>query len=207
MTKKRKLPYLMETPLAVAVIAGLNKSMRLVSHIALLLMLLVLANPALGDVFALRNGKEVEGAIMRTEGSRVTIRTPTGISSYDVNEFSEDTRDKYFAGAQSVPEPSKRVSLNTAEPGVDASSPANDSGQSKLGLGLAVVGVALMIVGSIWFIVAGFAESPLWGIALLLFNGIAGLAFLLLHWDRAMSPVLTWLLGLGLIIGAAVFCK
>ncbi len=70
---------------------------------------------------------------------------------------------------------------------------------SKGAMALAIVGGAFLLVGSLWLIIAGFAESVGWGISLILFNSIAGLAFLILHWDRAKAPFFIELLGIGLV--------
>jgi hypothetical protein len=158
--------------------------------------------PGLAETFVLSDGKPVEGTVLRTEGERVTIRTATGISSYDVSQFDEPTREKHFPGLGRGESSRMATARSAAVPQPPATS-ARETAMSHpvAPLILVVGGGILVLVGSLWFIIAGFAESPLWGIALLICNGLAGLAFLVLHWERAKSPVLMWLVGLGLMIG------
>lgn len=71
-----------------------------------------LALPCFAEVFILRDGTEIDGSVTRTsEDGRITIRTPTGIRSHHVSEFTADTIDKHFSDIevrqpQPVPSPS-----------------------------------------------------------------------------------------------------
>jgi hypothetical protein len=166
------------------------------------IMLVALASilPASADTFSLKDGKTVDGTILRTAGSKVTLKTKSGISTYDILQFDEKTRVEHFRNIKAAErsQPKRTSTAGSANPGEPI---------HKAVLGLMIAGAVFCVIGSLWFIVAGFAESVGWGIALILFNGIAGLAFLILHWDRAKSPVLTYLLGIALIIGAALLGK
>ena len=167
-------------------------------------LLMIGALTACAETFVLADGTEVEGTMIRARDSRVTIRTSKGISSYSVSEFDEDTRLAHFPELELEPlvQPEPPRTRAQKQPSQDS---AATEGASVLALVLVIGGSLLMFVGSLWFIVAGFAESPAWGIALLLFNGIAGLPFLLLCWDRAKAPVFAWLIGLGLVLSAIYF--
>jgi hypothetical protein len=69
---------------------------------------------------------------------------------------------------------------------------------------LLVIGVIGMIVGGIGMLMAGFQESLLWGIGMLLIP-IVSLIFVITHWQEAKKPFIIqavgWLLfaaGMGL---------
>lgn len=57
------------------------------------------------------------------------------------------------------------------------------------GLLLIIAGVIISLIGGIWFLIAAFQESVLWGLACL-FVPIASLFFLMSHSDKALNPFL-----------------
>jgi hypothetical protein len=59
---------------------------------------------------------------------------------------------------------------------------------------LLFLGSALSLIGGIWFMVAAFQESIVWGLACL-FLPVAWLFFLFLHWGEAKQPFLLSLAG------------
>lgn len=168
-----------------------------------IIMLVAVATllPASAETFTLKDGKAIDGTILRTSGSKVTLKTKSGVSTYDILQFDEKTRVEHFRNIEATErtQPKRTSTAPRANPG--------ESTPSKAVLGLMIAGVVFCVIGSLWLIVAGFAESVGWGIALILFNGLAGLAFLILHWDRAKSPVLTYILGIALIIAASLLGK
>ncbi len=73
-----------------------------------------------------------------------------------------------------------------------------------MGTVLLIIGVIGMLVGGIGMLMAGFRESALWGIGMLVVPFVS-LIFVLTHWEDAKKPfiiqVVGWLLfaaGLGL---------
>jgi hypothetical protein len=177
--------------------------MKCVMLYVIMLVALTFVLPASAETFILKGGKEIEGALLRTAGSKITLKTNSGVSTYDVTQFSEETRNEHFkdlkpAGIHREEMPSESTPRPAADP------MTLGEAKPKAVVGLMIAGVILCAIGSLWFIVAGFAESVGWGIALILFNGIAGLAFLILHWDRAKSPILTYFLGICLIIASVL---
>lgn len=72
------------------------------------------------------------------------------------------------------------------------------------GFGLVCISIGMLIatVASIWWLVAAFRVSILWGLATL-FLPLANLVFAIVHWDEAKSPVLFSLLGVGMIFAGA----
>jgi hypothetical protein len=68
---------------------------------------------------------------------------------------------------------------------------------------LVCIGIAVALLAVIWLLVVAFQESPLWGILLLLVLP-ACLIFVILHWEVAKRPSLTWLLGVGLTYLAGI---
>jgi hypothetical protein len=73
-----------------------------------------------------------------------------------------------------------------------------------LALIITVLGFLMMAVGSVWFLIAAFRVSALWGIAVL-FLPFANIFFLIKHWYDAKRPFQYQFLGfLMLIIGSAM---
>jgi hypothetical protein len=154
------------------------------------------------DTFQLANGKSLDGQVVRAEGSRITIRTASGVSTYDVTEFATATRRERFAAVDAA---LQKALAAQQERQADAASAAKkkQAGQAidhmtlKLAgkPGWAAAGIGFWVVGWLWFVIEGFAQSALWGIAILLFNVIGGLAFLVLFPDRAVTPFLLTAVG------------
>ena len=60
-------------------------------------------------------------------------------------------------------------------------------------------GILLMLVGSVFFIIAAFRESILWGLAVM-FLPIVPLIFLIVHWHRAKGPFFIQLYGIAAVL-------
>lgn len=65
------------------------------------------------------------------------------------------------------------------------------------------LGIVLLLVGGLFFLVAAFRESILWGLAVM-FLPVVPLIFLIVHWHRAKGPFFLQLYGLGFVL-LAVF--
>ena len=161
------------------------------------------------DTFVLNDGRQIEGSVLRTSGSKVTLRTKTGVATYDVMEFDEETRTEHFEQLETdlirwrMQEAERIKEAERAKAAAEraAKQPSREPfDASKMAAIFIRVGFLLCLIGSLWLIVQGFAVSPVWGIALIIGNGIAGFAFLVLHTERAKAPVLTWVAGAVLIL-------
>jgi FtsH-binding integral membrane protein len=64
---------------------------------------------------------------------------------------------------------------------------------------LIVLGSVLFLFGSLWFLVAAFRESVLWGLACF-FIPIVQLFFLIVHWPEARKPFFLQLLAFVIFI-------
>jgi hypothetical protein len=62
-----------------------------------------------------------------------------------------------------------------------------------------LVGLGLMLVGAVWFLIAAFQESILWGLGVL-FIPLVSLAFLIVEWPAAKRPFLWQLAGFAFVI-------
>jgi hypothetical protein len=60
-------------------------------------------------------------------------------------------------------------------------------------------GIILLLLGHLFFIIAAFRESILWGLAVL-FLPIVPLIFLIVHWGRAKGPFFMELWGVVLML-------
>jgi len=70
---------------------------------------------------------------------------------------------------------------------------------------LIVLGSLAILIGAIWLVVAAFQESVLWGLAVLIFHGIASFIFLILHPEQAWRPIALEIVGVVLVMmGAAM---
>lgn len=74
---------------------------------------------------------------------------------------------------------------------------------ATIGLIAMWLGFGLLLLGGLFFIIAAFRESILWGLAVL-FLPIVPLIFLVLHWQRAKGPFFIQLYGLGFVLLAVL---
>jgi hypothetical protein len=65
---------------------------------------------------------------------------------------------------------------------------------------LVLVGAAIWIWGSLWFLVAAFSQSVLWGLGSLLLPFPVGFIFLIVHWPKAKKPFGVNMLGLVMLV-------
>lgn len=70
-----------------------------------------------------------------------------------------------------------------------------------------LAGLIVLVLASVFFIVEGFGVSGLWGVCLLLFNGITIVLFSIFHWNRAKAPLLVYLVGVFLLLVGNVLAK
>jgi len=68
-----------------------------------------------------------------------------------------------------------------------------------LGMILVFIGAILWIIGGIWFLIATFCESILWGLGCLLVPFV-GLIFLFAHWEVAGKPFGVSVLGVVVMV-------
>lgn len=64
-------------------------------------------------------------------------------------------------------------------------------------------GMLLMLLGAVFFVLAAFRESILWGLGVLFLPFVA-LVYLILDWPTAKRPFFLWLYGLGFAL-AGIF--
>ena len=65
------------------------------------------------------------------------------------------------------------------------------------------VGVAIAIVSGIWLLIIAFRTGILWGLGSL-FVPFVGLIFVITHWQESKKPFLWNVLGVGMMIVAAM---
>ncbi|MDA3798471.1 MAG: hypothetical protein PF692_05250 [Kiritimatiellae bacterium] len=134
----------------------------------------------LAETYELRNGKSVEGEIARMEGEKVVFRTATGFASYQLDEFEYET-SKGIRLRYGI-----KKTVETADTVSEAAQATFSDPEYLWVFG----GMALIFIGYISFIISGFAESPIWGIAIIFANFLGGIAFTILHFRRARWPLL-----------------
>ncbi len=129
----------------------------------------------------LNDGTEIEGEIRRIDGSRVTIMSSSGVATYEIMEFDENTRNEYFHEWQARAEPVADPEYNA---GVE-SSPEPDA-QAEPAKWEFARGASFYIYTILFvFVYAGFALG-----ALLCFFGR--------RWFRQLMALLGVCLGGGL---------
>jgi hypothetical protein len=68
---------------------------------------------------------------------------------------------------------------------------------------LALAGLGLILIGFVFFLIAAFRESVLWGLGVLFLSPVS-LVFLIVHWDRAKQPFFLQLYGFGALLVAVL---
>jgi hypothetical protein len=63
---------------------------------------------------------------------------------------------------------------------------------------LPVIGSVVLLIGGLWYIVAAFRVSILWGLGCLFFPVVGSLIFLFAHWKAAVKPFIVMLFGMAL---------
>ena len=156
------------------------------------------AGPVLAETYMLKNGDVIEGKMLRTEGSKITLRTSSGVLNYDVKAFHEETRLTHF----------KDVPLHVQKPVVKKKSKSwivvFFEKLPKASTVVIIIGVIMISGGGIWMTMAAYDVSPNWGLALVMSGGSAELAFMFKHWDRACWPLLTQACGIAVCISAVL---
>jgi len=74
---------------------------------------------------------------------------------------------------------------------------------SLLATALVFLGLAVSILGSLFFLIAAFRTSILWGLGVFFFAPVS-LGYLILHWDTAKKPFYLQLWGVAFILIAAL---
>jgi hypothetical protein len=64
-----------------------------------------------------------------------------------------------------------------------------------MGYALLAIGGILLLVGGIWLIVTAFQVSVPWGLGCFFCGPIVPLIFVIMYWDRAAKPFLTYIVG------------
>lgn len=139
---------------------------------------------ARADTFVLQSGKKVEGTVKRVQNDKVTIRTRTGISTYNLDDFDDRTVERLLTNvvAQSLQQDVKTESSTGPtfpESSAERASPSQSTSLTEfllttglLDLVFNGVGMLIAVVGMIWMIIAAFRASVFWGILLFMFSGM-----------------------------------
>jgi hypothetical protein len=184
----------------------------------MLIGLLTTASFASAQTLFLDDGTEIEGEIRRTEGRRVTIMSSSGVATYDIMEFDENTRREHFPSWQAQSEPdtsAEQDDVAAASPDSSAHADATDPDASRgipsylytilyvfVYAGF-VLGALLCFFGRRWFrqMLALFGVCLGCALGWMLAHHVMGLESL---WAVALIISLTAML-LGLIFAASLY--
>jgi hypothetical protein len=155
----------------------------------------VLAMTGLSDTIALRDGKMIEGQIIRTNAVSITVRTATGIQTYRLSELRDNAADTRVSAPSAMPEP---MGPTAAQDKKAVSRDPDVSMRNFLLHGILTfrAGQIIWFLGSVLLLIQGFRTSILWGVLVLLTNLIGAIIFLLFHPKRAIVPLLIMLVGI-----------
>lgn len=97
---------------------------------------------------------------------------------------------------------------NPPRPPTREAPPDLESFSTVSSIGIVALGTGVLVVLAGWLMVlmAAFNDNVLWGLIILLFP-IAGLIFILTHWEETKSAFLTYIGGLGLVFVGAILMK
>jgi hypothetical protein len=165
--------------------------------ILIIVVAFLFASSAPAETIRLVNGKEVEGTIIRSNASNITVRTRTGVSTYQLSEVERS----------SIPEtalpPSKPNSIASSSPvmksGADDFIRSFRDSMARTTIGIKIT-FCLWFIGSVWFTIVAFRVSIPWGFFMFFFNWIAVLIFSAFHWKEAWRPLLVLILAILVMI-------
>ena len=149
---------------------------------------------AAAETITLENGKQQKGDVIRTNTAAhtITIRTSGGISTFQARELNDETRLKFFPDATASS--GGKTSTEPSSVRLDDEKFSDSHVQKKFNtLFAGMVGwiLAIKIMGFIawiWWVVAAFQTSVVWGIFMLLFQPITGFFLIFCNWQRAKGP-------------------
>jgi len=153
------------------------------------------------ETIELLNGKTIEGQIVRTNTTSITLRTSSGVQTYNLKELAVHAEQP---SATTV----TTVCLDAESNAVPHSNTEEQEGlhdiQSFLLHGALTfrAGQILWLIGSVVLIIQGFRTSILWGVLILFTNLLGSIAFSILHPKRAVVPLLIMLVGIVVFVMA-----
>lgn len=171
--------------------------------VAALAVMLCTTVTGMAEVIPLASGKSIEGDVIRTNDTSVTIRTRSGVQTYQFYELAKPPID---IGIDFSPGPTPTARGGVSQPGATSSTGATstvsrsrpDELMQKGVNAVAVfsrIGQILFFLGWLLLVIQGFRVSILWGILNLLFSLISGLIFLVFHPKQGILPFIVMLAG------------
>ena len=163
---------------------------------------LALAAGAL-ETLTLENGRTVTGDVVRASDRAITLKSPSGVQTYALNEFDAASRKLLLETVltNTLPPP---PAVAPPAPEIRAEAEPARAADRFLGgfAGALVVSYVLLLVAFVWFVVQGYRTSVPWGVANLLLYPLAPLAFAFFHTRAGLWPLLCLLAGLALFFGS-----
>ena len=148
------------------------------------LLWLGLACGTQAEHIGLRDGRSIEGEVIRRTPGEIVVKTTAGIATYRLIELDEATVQR-FLGIVTNPVVPAVVQVEATQPkDMDA---AIETFARQAGI-LWVLAKILAFVAWVWWVVAGFKSSVWWGIAMLLFQPCANVFLVIFQWDNAKVP-------------------
>ena len=162
-------------------------------------MWLALAAGLGAEEIGLRDGRKIEGEVIRHTTGEIVVKSASGVATFKLIEL-DDTTVRRFLGPVTNP------AVEAAA--VEASKPQDAEALiARIALQAGILWTIAKVLGFVawvWWIVAGFRASIWWGIALLLFQPCANVFLVIFQWDHARWPFFLSLLTCVLIAAPAL---
>jgi hypothetical protein len=172
---------------------------------AVLAVMLCTMTVGRAELIPLASGRTIDGEVIRTNDTSITIRTKSGFQTYQFYELAKppmDIRLDVSPARTSTPHHAVSVPMKTSvlREGQEGVAPSGE-GQRVFrffagALLSARAGQILVLLGWILLVIQGFRVSILWGILNLLFSLVSGIIFLVFHPKQGILPFIVMLAGI-----------
>ena len=124
------------------------------------------------ESFQLADGTELEADVVRRTRTSVTLKYENGIGTYRAEDFSPETRDRLFAQLDQLAAKDRELARQRILERKGPATWATMTGFERAQTLCAIAGGITVILADLWFIVAAFSVSALWGMLILFFGGL-----------------------------------
>ena len=168
------------------------------------------------EILRLESGRGLTGDVLRANDRAITLKSPSGVQTYALNEFDAASRKHLLEtvltnalpppvidGTNSAEIERAAVAPDRAQEPRASTDEIKSAGRFVGGLfGAVIAAWVLLFVSYVGYCVQGFRESILWGVLNLLLFPFAPAVFTLFNFRASVWPLASFVAGVALLFGA-----